>query len=150
MRFMILLKANAETEAGVLPTTELLAAMGKYNEVLTNAGVLEAGEGLQPTSKGVRVHFSAKKCSVTKGPFADADHDIAGFWIFNVKSLDEAIDWVKHCPFPFETSGDAEIEIRQIYEASDFGVEFTPELREAEERMRAHLREHTVQTGTKH
>lgn len=150
MRFMILLKSNAETETGILPSTELLAAMGKYNEVLTNAGVLEAGEGLQPTSKGVRVRFSPKKCSVTAGPFEDADHDISGFWVFNVKSLDEAIDWVKRCPFPFEESGEAEIEIRQIYEASDFNAQMTPELRETEERLRAHLRAHSTHQGTKH
>lgn len=150
MRFMILLKANAETETGMLPSTELLAAMGKYNEVLTNAGVLEAADGLQPTAKGARVHFAADKCTVTSGPFADAAHDIAGFWIFNVKSLSEAIDWVKRCPFPFENSGEAEIEIRQIYEARDFGAEYTPELREAEERLQTRLREHGAPTGMKH
>jgi len=150
MRFMILLKANQETEAGTLPSSELLAAMGKYNEALTDAGVLEAAEGLQPTSKGTRVRFSEKQRTVTKGPFDDADHDIAGFWIFNVKSLDEAIDWVKRCPFPFEKGGEAEIEIRQVFEAGDFGAKFTPELREAEERMRAHIREHGVPMGTKH
>lgn len=150
MRYMILLKANAETESGALPSTELLAAMGKYNEVLTNAGILEAAEGLQPTSKGARVRFTAKDRIVKSGPFADADHDIAGFWIFNVKSLDEAIEWVKRCPFPFEGSGEAEIEIRQIFEASDFGAQFTPELREAEERMRAQLQELGAHSSTKH
>ncbi|HEY0634873.1 MAG TPA: YciI family protein [Gammaproteobacteria bacterium] len=149
MRFMILLKANAETERGVLPSNELLTAMTQYNELLTEAGVLEAGEGLQPTAKGARVHFSANKCTETRGPFADADHDIAGFWIFKADSLDEAIKWVKRCPFPFEGSGEAEIEIRQIYEASDFGAAFTPELREAEERMREHIRLHG-QSETKH
>lgn len=149
MRFMILLKANQETEAGVLPSKELLIAMGKYNEELMAAGVLEAGEGLQPTSKGARVRFAGSQHSVTNGPFADAEHDIAGFWIFNVQSLDEAIEWVKRCPFPFAQGGEAEIEIRQVYEASDFGAAFTPELRAAEERMREHLREHTPMV-TKH
>jgi len=150
MRFMILLRANKETESGAMPSTALLAAMGKYNEELVNAGVLDAAEGLQPTSKGVRVHLSGKQSTVTKGPFSDADHDIAGFWMFNVKSVDEAIEWVKRCPFPFENSGEAEIEIRQIFEASDFGAQFTPELQEAEEHMRAQIREHGVPMGTKH
>ena len=148
MRFMILLRANKETESGAVPSTELLAAMGKYNEALVNAGVLDAAEGLQPTSKGVRVRLKGTQSTVTQGPFTDADHDIAGFWMFNVKSLDEAIQWVKRCPFPFENSGEAEIEIRQVFEASDFGAQFTPELREAEERMRAHIQEHHVPTGT--
>ncbi len=148
MRFMILLKANKETESGAIPSTQLLAAMGKYNEALTEAGVLEAAEGLQPTSKGVRVHFSGTHHTLIRGPFSDSDHDIAGFWIFNVKSLDEAIDWVKRCPFPFEKGNEADIEIRQVFEASDFGAAFTPELREAEERMRTHIREHGVPPGT--
>jgi len=117
MRFMILLRANKETESGAVPSTELLAAMGKYNEALVNAGVLDAAEGLQPTSKGVRVRLKGTQSTVTQGPFTDADHDIAGFWMFNVKSLDEAIQWVKRCPFPFENSGEAEIEIRQVFEA---------------------------------
>lgn len=150
MRFMILLKANKETESGILPSTQLLATMGKYNEALTDAGILEAGEGLQPTSKGARVRFSSTQCSVTRGPFTDVEQDIAGFWLFNVDSLDEAIEWVERCPFPFESGGEAEFEIRQVYEASDFGAAYTPELREAEERMRAHLREQSASTETKH
>jgi hypothetical protein len=135
MRFMILLKANKDTEAGVMPSQELLAAMGKYNEELVKAGVMLAGEGLQPTSKGARVKFSGEKRTVTEGPFADLDGVIAGFWMFQVKSKQEAIDWVKRCPNP--TGEEAEIEIRQVFEAEDFGAEFTPEMREQEERLRA-------------
>ena len=134
MRFMVILKADKNTEAGVMPSTELLTAMTKYNEELANAGVMQAGEGLQPTAKGARVTFSGSKRTVAKGPFPDPKHLIAGFWIFKVNSLDEAIEWVKKCPNPLD--GDAEIEIRQIFEAEDFGAEFTPELREAEERLR--------------
>ena len=133
MKFMILLKADKSTEAGVLPDEKLLAAMGKYNEELVKAGVLLAGEGLQPTSKGARVKFSGTNRIVTDGPFAETKELIAGFWMFNVKSKEEAIEWVKRCPNPLE--GEAEIEIRQMFEASDFGEAFTPELREAEERM---------------
>ncbi len=133
MKFMILLKADKSTEAGVLPDEKLLAAMGKYNEELVKAGVLLAGEGLQPTSKGARVKFSGTNRIVTDGPFAETKELIAGFWMFNVKSKEEAIEWVKRCPNPLE--GEAEIEIRQVFEASDFGEAFTPELREAEERM---------------
>jgi hypothetical protein len=135
MRFMILLKANKDTEAGVMPSQELLAAMGKYNEELVKAGVMLAGEGLQPTSKGARVKFSGKTRTVTEGPFPDLDGVIAGFWMFQVKSRQEAIDWVKRCPNP--TGDEAEIEIRQVFEAEDFGAELTPELREQEERLRA-------------
>jgi hypothetical protein len=135
MRFMILLKANNDTEAGVMPSQELLAAMGKYNEELVKAGVMLAGEGLQPTSKGARVKFSGKTRTVTEGPFPDLDGVIAGFWMFQVKSRQEAIDWVKRCPNP--TGDEAEIEIRQVFEAEDFGAELTPELREQEERLRA-------------
>jgi hypothetical protein len=134
MRFMILLKADATTEAGVLPTEERLAEMAKYNEELAEAGVLLAGEGLQPSSRGARVRFSGNARTVTDGPFTDARQLIAGFWIFETASRDEAIEWVKRCPNPL--NGEAEIEIRQVYEAEDFGDEFTPELRKAEERLR--------------
>jgi hypothetical protein len=135
MRFMVIVKATKDSEAGVLPTEKLLAEMGKYNEELVKAGVLLAGEGLQPSSKGARVRFSGNKRTVVDGPFAETKELIAGFWLWRVKSLAEAIDWVKRCPNPFE--GDSEIEIRQVFEAEDFGAEFTPELREQEERVRA-------------
>jgi hypothetical protein len=133
MRFMLLLKADKSTEAGVIPSTELLAEMGKYNEELVKAGVLLAGEGLQPSSKGARVKFSGKKRTVVDGPFAETKELIAGFWLIQVKSKEEAIEWVKRCPNPLE--GEAEIEIRQVFEAADFGEAFTPELREQEERL---------------
>jgi hypothetical protein len=139
MRFMILVRADANTEAGVLPSEELLTEMGKYNEELAKAGVLLAGEGLQPSSKGARVKFSGGKRTVIDGPFAETKELIAGFWLIQVKSKEEAIEWVKRCPNPLE--GEAEIEIRQVYEASDFGPEFTPELRKAEERLRAQIAE---------
>lgn len=135
MRFMILLKADADTEAGVMPSETLLAEMGKYNEELVNAGVMLAGEGLHPSAKGARVHFSGKKRTVVDGPFAETKELIAGFWLIQVASLEEAIGWVKRCPAPLE--GESEIEIRQVFEAEDFGDAFTPELREAEERLRA-------------
>ncbi|HTI87622.1 MAG TPA: YciI family protein [Alphaproteobacteria bacterium] len=135
MRFMVIVKATRDTEAGVMPKTELLEAMGKYNEELVKAGVMAAGEGLHPTSKGARVKFSGDKRSVVEGPFPLSQDTIAGFWIFNVKSKQEAIDWVKRCPNP--TGEDSEIEIRQIFEAEDFGAELTPELREQEDRLRA-------------
>jgi hypothetical protein len=131
---MILLKANEDTEAGVPPTTELLTQMGKFNEELVNAGVMLAGDGLQPSSKGARVLFSGAERSVVDGPFDNTRDLIAGFWVWRVNSLDEAIEWVKRCPNP--TGEKAEIEIRQIFEAEDFGPEFTPELREQEERLR--------------
>ena len=135
MRFMILVKANRDTEAGVLPSTELLTAMGKYNEELVKAGILLAGDGLQPSSKGARVRFSGNKRTVVDGPFSDAKELIAGFWIIQVKSKDEAIEWVKRCPNP--TGEESEIEIRQIFEAEDFGPALTPELQKAEARLRA-------------
>ena len=135
MRFMILLKADKSTEAGVMPEEKLLADMGRYNEELVKAGVLLAGEGLQPSSKGARVKFSGTKRTVVDGPFPETKELIAGFWMFQVKSKEEAIEWVKRCPNPL--MGDAEIEIRQVFEAEDFGAEFTPELREQEERIRA-------------
>jgi len=134
---MILVKADKTTEAGVLPDEKLLTEMGKYNEERVKAGVLLAGEGLQPSSKGARVQFSGEKRTVTDGPFTEAKELIAGFWLWQVKSKEEAIEWVKRCPNP--TGTEAEIEIRQVFEAEDFGAEFTPELREAEERMREHL-----------
>ena len=139
MRFMILLKADENTEAGVMPSQELLTAMGNYNEELAKAGVLLSGEGLQPTSKGARVTLAKDKRTATRGPFPASKDLIAGFWMFQVKSLDEAIEWVKKCPQPLE--GEAEIEIRQVFEAEDFGAEFTPELREAEERLRKQVAE---------
>src|ERR671932_1128802 len=137
MRFMVMVKADQNTEAGVLPSQELLTAMGKYNEELAKAGVLLAGEGLQPSSKGARVRFSGDQRTVIDGPFAETKELIAGFWILQVKSKEEAIEWVKRCPNPMP--GESEIEIRQIFEASDFGPEFTPELREQEERVRAQV-----------
>jgi hypothetical protein len=130
---MILLKADKNTEAGVLPDEKLLTEMTKYNEELVKAGVMLAGEGLQPSSKGARVKFSGTKRTVVDGPFAETKELIAGFWIFQVRSKEEAIEWVKRCPNPLQ--GEAEIEIRQVFEASDFGEAFTPELREAEARM---------------
>jgi hypothetical protein len=134
MRFMILLKADKTTEAGVLPDTKLLTEMGKYNEELVKAGVMQAGEGLQPSSKAVRVKFSGNNPTVTEGPF-DVKEVVCGFWIFKVNSRDEALEWAKRAPL-----GDgAEIEIRQIFEAEDFGAEFTPELREQEERLRSKI-----------
>jgi len=137
MRFMILVKATKDSEAGVMPSQQLLAEMGKFNEELVKAGVLLAGEGLQPMSKGARVKFSGSKRTVTDGPFAETKELIAGFWIWQVKSKAEAIEWAKRCPNPHP--GESEIEIRQIFEAEDFGAEFTPELMEQEERIRAHV-----------
>ncbi len=134
MRFMILMKATEDTEAGVLPNEKMLSEMGKFNEELVKAGVMLAGEGLQPSSKGARVHFSGGKTTVTDGPFSEAKELIAGFWLWQVKSKEEAIEWVKRCPS--DPGQEAEIEIRQVFEAEDFGAEFTPELREAEERLR--------------
>src|SRR5216117_3238430 len=136
MRFMILVKATKNSEAGVLPDEKLLTAMGKYNEELVNAGVLLAAEGLQPSSKGARVKFSGDKRTVTDGPFTEAKELIAGFWLWQVKSKQEAIEWVKRCPNPFPT-GESVIEIRQVFEADDLGEAFTPELKQADERMRA-------------
>jgi hypothetical protein len=132
-----MIKANQDTEAGVMPSEKLLAEMGKYNEELVKAGVMLAGEGLHPSSKGARVKFSGDKRTVTDGPFTETRELIAGFWMFQVKSKEEAIEWVKRCPNPLE--GECEIEIRQVFEAEDFGAEFTPELREAEERMRSQI-----------
>jgi hypothetical protein len=136
MRFMVIVKATKNSEAGVLPSTELLAAMGKFNEELARAGVLLAGEGLQPSSKGARVKFSGGKRIVTDGPFPETKELIAGFWLWQVKSKEEAIEWVKRCPDPMPGE-ESEIEIRQVFEAEDFGPALTPELREQEERLRA-------------
>ena len=137
MRFMVMIKANRDTEAGVMPSEEVLAAMGHYNEELANAGVLLGGEGLHPSSRGVRVRFAEGQTSVVDGPFVETRELIAGYWIFQTGSLQDAIDWVKRCPA--SAIGDSEIEIRQIYEADDFGTEFTPELREQEDRLRARI-----------
>ncbi|NWL78310.1 dehydrogenase [Pseudomonas taiwanensis] len=133
MRFMVIVKATKESEAGIMPSTELLTAMGQYNEALVNAGVLLSGEGLHPSSRGARVQFKGKDRSVVDGPFAETKELIAGFWLFKVNSLEECIEWVKRCPNPMLS--DSEIEIRQVFEAEDFGAEFTPELREQEQRV---------------
>jgi len=137
MKFMIMVKATQDSEAGVMPSEKLLAEMGKFNEELVKAGVMLAGEGLHPSSKGARVRFSGAKRSVIDGPFAETKELVAGFWIWQVKSKEEAIEWVKRCPNPMP--GESEIEIRQVFEAEDFGAEFTPELREQEERIRAQV-----------
>ena len=134
MRFMVLVKADKDTEAGVLPTQELLAEMGKYNEELVKAGVMLAGEGLQPSSKGARVRFSGNKRTVIDGPFTETKELVAGFWLWQVRSKEEAIEWLKRAPFR-----EGEVEIRQVFEAEDFGAEFTPELREQEERLRQQM-----------
>ena len=134
MRFIVMVKATKDSEAGVLPDKKLLADMGKYNEELVKAGVMLAGEGLQASSKGARVRFSGSKRTVIDGPFPEAKELIAGYWLFQVKSLEEAIEWVKRCPNPMPNQ-ESEIEIRQVFESDDFGPEFTPELREQEERL---------------
>lgn len=135
MRFMIIVKADQESEAGVMPSEELLGAMTKYNEELVKAGVMKAGEGLHPSSKGVRVRFDGDKRIVTDGPFTEAKELIAGFWLWEVESKEKAIEWLKRAPF----DGGAEIELRQVFEAEDFGDEFTPQLREKEERLRSEI-----------
>jgi hypothetical protein len=135
MRFMVIVKASKDSEAGVLPNEQILTEMGKYNEELVKAGVMLAGEGLQPSSKGARVRFSGDKRTVIDGPFAETKELIAGFWIWQVQSMEEAIEWVKRCPNPMGV--ESEIEIRQVFEADDFGAEYTPELRERDERLRA-------------
>jgi hypothetical protein len=133
MRFMIIVKADKNSEAGGLPDKKILTEMGKFNEQLVKAGVMLAGEGLQPSSKGARVKFSGGKQTVTDGPFAEAKELVAGFWLWQVKSKEEAIEWLKRAPF----DGGTEVEVRQVFETEDFGAEFTPELREQEERLRA-------------
>ncbi|MGO4675345.1 YciI family protein [Bosea sp. 2YAB26] len=135
MRFMIIVKATLDSEAGIMPSEELLTAMGAYNEQLVKAGIMLAGDGLHPSSKGARIRFSGAKRAVVDGPFAETKELIAGFWIWQCKSMEEAVEWVKRCPNPM--TGDSEIEIRRIFEAEDFGEAFTPELREQEERIRA-------------
>ena len=137
MRFMVMVKATPEIEAGVMPDERLLTEMGRYNEELAKAGILLAGEGLHPSSKGARVRFSGDKRTVIDGPFAETKELVAGFWLLDVKSKEEAIEWVKRCPNPMP--GESEIEIRQVFEAEDFGDALTPELREQEERLRAQL-----------
>jgi len=137
MRFMVMVKATADSEAGVMPSEQLLAEMGQFNEELVKAGVMQAGEGLHPSSKGARVRFSGKSRQVVEGPFAETKELVAGFWLWKCASLQEAIEWVKRCPNPMLS--DSEIEIRQIFEAEDFGEAFTPELREQEERLRAQI-----------
>jgi hypothetical protein len=138
MRFMIIIKADRNSEAGVMPSTELLEQMGKFNEELVKAGVMLAGEGLQPSSKGARVRFSGSKRTVIDGPFAETKELIAGFWLWQVRSKEEAIEWVKRAPNPFPGT-ESEIEIRQVFETEDFGEELTPELREQEERLRTEV-----------
>ena len=135
MRVMVMVKATKESEAGQMPSTELLAAMGKYNEELVKAGVMLAGEGLHPSAKGKRVRFSGKSRTVVDGPFAETKELVAGFWLWQVKSMEEAVEWVRRCPNPMES--DSDIEIRRVFEAEDFGAELTPELRAQEERLRA-------------
>jgi hypothetical protein len=134
---MVMVKATADSEAGTMPSQELLTAMGRYNEELAKAGVMLAGEGLHASARGARVQFSGDKRTVVDGPFAETKELVAGYWIFQVKSLEECIEWVKRCPNPMP--GDSEIEIRQVFEADDFGDEFTPQLREQEERIRAQV-----------
>ena len=134
MRFMVIVKANKDSEAGAMPTEKMLTEMGKFNEELVKAGVMLAGEGLQASSKGARVKFSGGKTTVIDGPFAETKELVAGYWMWQVKSRQEAIDWLKRAPFE-----DTEVEIRQVFEAEDFGDEFTPELREQEERLRAEV-----------
>ena len=137
MRFMVMVKATPESEAGEMPSTEMLTAMGKYNEELVNAGIMLAGEGLHPSSKGARVTFDGPNRTVKDGPFTETKELVAGFWIWEVKSLEEAIEWVKRCPNPMLS--DSDIEIRQVLEAEDFGAELTPELREQEDRLRREM-----------
>jgi hypothetical protein len=137
VRFMILVKANKDSEAGVMPSQQLLTDMGKFNEELVKAGIMLAGEGLHPSRKGARVRFSGSKRTVIDGPFTESKELIAGYWLWQVRSLDEAIEWVKRCPNPMD--GESEIEIRQVFEADDFGEAFTPELRQQEERLRGQI-----------
>jgi hypothetical protein len=137
MRVMVMVKATKESEAGKMPGTEMLEAMGRFNEELVKAGVMLAGEGLHPSARGKRVRFSGSSRTVTDGPFAETKELVAGFWLWQVKSMEEAVEWVKRCPNPMES--DSDIEIRPLYEAEDFGAEFTPELREQEDRLREEI-----------
>lgn len=141
MRVMVMVKATPESEAGKMPKQELLAAMGSFNEELVKAGIMLAGEGLHPSRRGKRVHFSGSKRTVIDGPFTETKELVAGFWLWQVKSMEEALEWVKRCPNPMES--DSDIEIRQVFEAEDFGAEFTPELREQEQRHRAEIEQRT-------
>jgi len=138
MRVIVLIKATKDSEAGVMPSEQLLTEMGKFNEELVKAGVMLAGEGLHPSSKGKRVRFSGAKRTVSDGPFAETKELLAGFWLWQVKSMDEAVAWVKRCPNPH--NDETEVEIRPVFEAEDFGAEFTPELREQEERLREQIK----------
>ena len=135
MRFIVLVKANKDTEAGVMPSEKLLAEMGNYNEELVKAGIMQAGEGLHPSSKGARIKFKGNKRTVVNGPFPETNQLVAGYWLWKVKSREEAIEWAKRCPNP--TGEESELELRQVFEAEDFGAEFTPELREQEDKLRA-------------
>jgi hypothetical protein len=137
MRVIVFVKATADSEAGVMPTEQMFAEMGRYNEELVKAGIMLAGEGLKPTSQAKRIHFSGKNRTVIDGPFAETKELVAGYWLWQVRSMDEAIEWARRCPNPMP--GDSDLEIRPIFEAEDFGAEFTPELREQEERLRAQL-----------
>jgi len=137
MRVIVFIKANEESEAGVMPSEKLLTEMGNYNEELVKAGIMQAGEGLHPSSKGKRVRFDGAKRTVIDGPFAETKELIAGYWIWKVKSMDEAVEWLKKCPNPME--GTSEVEIRQIFEAEDFGAEYTPELKEQDDRLRSQI-----------
>jgi hypothetical protein len=137
MKFMVLVKATADSEAGIMPSEQLLTEMGQYNEELVKAGIMQAGEGLHPSSKGARVRFSGKNRTVIDGPFSETKELVAGFWIWECASLQDAIAWAKRCPNPMP--GDSELEIRQVFAAEDFGEAFTPELREQEERLRAQV-----------
>jgi hypothetical protein len=141
MRFMIIIKATNESEAGVMPSQQLLSEMGRFNEELVNAGVMLAGDGLHPSVKGARVRFSGTRRTVIDGPFAETKELIAGFWVWQCRSKEEAIEWVKRCPNPMP--GESEVEIRQVFEAEDFGAEFIPELRAQEDRLRARIAENT-------
>lgn len=145
MRVMVLVKATKESEAGVMPGTELMAAMGDFNEQLVKAGVMLAGEGLHPSARGKRVQFSGSRRTVVDGPFAETKELVAGFWLWQVKSMDEAVEWVRRCPNPMP--GDSEIEIRPLFEAADFGAEFTPELQAREDRLRAEVDAATKRAG---
>lgn len=140
MRFMVIVKASKESEAGVLPSKEILSAMGKFNEELVKAGVMLAGEGLQASSKGARVRFEGKKRTVIDGPFTETKELIAGFWLWQVKSKEEAIEWLKRAPF----DGGTEVEVRQVFEAADFGAELTPEIKERDERLREEIKKQTA------
>jgi hypothetical protein len=137
MRFMVIVKASKDSEAGIMPSEKLLTEMGKFNEEMVKAGIMLAGEGLHPSSKGVRIRFEGNKRTVVDGPFAETKELVAGFWLIQVKSKEEAIEWMKRCPNPMME--DSDIEIRQVFEAEDFGAEFTPELREQEERLREQI-----------